>query len=468
MIDLTKLGDSPVAMLGVGASGRGTIAALRNADLTVYAWDDKEEGRTMAAALGAIVHELNDEILKQCRFLVMSPGIPTHHPAPHPVAARAKELNLKIVCDIDLLWRVAPEATYVGITGTNGKSTTTAMIAHILKECGRNVAVGGNLGPAALSLPMMHNKDDIYVLELSSYQLELCPAARFDHAVFLNLTPDHLDRYRDMSQYGDAKLNILRPRMEQRAQSAVVGLDTSETARIFNEQSGLTARQFYPISGQERCLSGVSMIGKILFDDINGERFDLTAARALPGPHNAQNAAAAYAVCLQLGLKPAEIVFNIINFPGLAHRQQYITTISGIDIVNDSKGTNTDATTKALACYDNIYWIAGGQNKDLNMAEIMPFKSRIQGAYLIGEVMDKMAEWCRANSMPHVKSVTMDQALKDALADASKDRRRPATILLSPACKSFDQFKSFEDRGDKFIVAAQALAAEYKNKGTGT
>lgn len=466
MIDLTKLGDSPVAMLGVGASGRGTIAALRNSDITVYAWDDKEEGRTMAAALGAIVHELNDDILKQCRFLVMSPGIPTDHPAPHPVVARARELNLKIVCDIDLLWRVAPEATYVGITGTNGKSTTTALIAHILHRCGRNVAVGGNLGPAALGLPMMTSPNDVYVLELSSYQLELCPAARFDHAVFLNLTPDHLDRYASMHEYEAAKLNVLRPRLEKRAQSAAIGLDTPETAKIFNEQNGLTTREFIPISGQERCMNGISVIGKILFDDVNNLRFDITAARALPGPHNGQNAAAAYAVCLQLGLKPAEIVFNLINFPGLAHRQQYITTINGIDIVNDSKATNTDAATKALACYDNIYWIAGGQNKDLNMQDILPFRSRIHCAYLIGEVMEYMAEWCRVNGVPHVKSGTMSQALKDAVHDAGKDRRRPVTVLLSPACKSFDQFRNFEDRGEKFAAAAIVLADEIKKGGT--
>lgn len=388
MIDLTKLGDSPVAMLGVGASGRGTISALRSAGITVYAWDDNEAGRMAAEGLGAIVHELNDEILQQCRFLVMSPGIPTRYPAPHPVVARAQKLQLKIVCDIDLLWRVAPDATYVAITGTNGKSTTTALVAHILQQCGRNVAVGGNLGPAALGLPMMNSKDDIYVLELSSYQLELCPVARFDHAIFLNLTPDHLDRYSGMTEYGEAKMNILRPRIENRAQTAILSLDTPATSRIFNEQSGITPRHFIPISGQERCLSGISVTGKILHDDINNQRFDITAARALPGPHNGQNAAAAYAVCLQLGLKPAEIVFNIINFPGLAHRQQYITTINGVDIVNDSKATNTDAATKALACYDNIYWIAGGQNKDLNMEDILPFRNRIQGAYLIGQEME--------------------------------------------------------------------------------
>lgn len=466
MIDLTKLGDSPIAMLGVGASGRGTISALRNAGITVYAWDDKEPGRTAAAALGAIVHELNDDVLRQCRFLVMSPGIPTHHPAPHPVAARAKELNLKIVCDVDLLWRVAPEATYVGITGTNGKSTTTALIAHILRECGRNVAVGGNLGPAALTLPMMNSKDDIYVLELSSYQLEICPAARFDHAVFLNLTPDHLDRYSGMTQYGEAKMNILRPRLEQRPQSAAIGLDTPETSRMFNEQSGLNARQFIPISGMDRCLGGISVVGKILFDDINNQRFDLTPARALPGPHNGQNAAAAYAICLQLGLKPAEIVFNMINFPGLAHRQQYITTINGIDIVNDSKATNTDAATKALACYENIYWIAGGQNKDLNMDAILPFRNRIQGAYLIGEEMEKMAEWCRAHGISHNRSQTMDRALKEALHDAQSDRRRPVTILMAPACKSFDQFKNFEDRGEKFAALALELATQARETGT--
>jgi len=463
MIDLQKLGDAPVAVLGVGATGQMTITALRASGITCYAWDDKEEGRTAAAGLGAVVHELTDEILKQCRFLVVAAGIPAHYKA-HPVVARARELQLRIVCDVDLLWRMAPDATYVGITGTNGKSTTTALIAHILRACGRRVALGGNEQIPALGIEMFTSKDDIYLLELSSYQLELCPTARFDHTVFLNLTPDHLDRYASHTEYGAAKMNILRPRGDERRQTAAIGLDTPETAKIFAEQSGLTQRQFIPISGQERCLSGVSVIGRILFDDINNLRFDLTPARALPGPHNGQNAAAAYTICLQLGLKPAEIIFNMIDFPGLAHRQQYVTTINGVDIVNDSKGTNVDATAKALACYDNIYWIAGGKPKELDFKTLAPFRDRIHGAYLIGEAMEPLAEWCRTNSIPHYKSGTLKNAFDAAIREAATDRRRPVTVLLSPACASFDQFKNFEDRGEQFIAMAMKEARSEKRE----
>jgi UDP-N-acetylmuramoylalanine--D-glutamate ligase len=465
MIDLSKLGDSPVAMLGVGASGQATITALRHAGITVYAWDDHAPGRTTASALGAVTCELDDDVLKQCRMLVMSPGIPTQFPAPHPVVARAQKLQLKILCDIDLLWRMAPDATYVAITGTNGKSTTTALIGHILQACGRNVAMGGNLGPAALSLPMLEKPSDIYLLELSSYQLELCPIARFDHTVFLNLTPDHLDRYKNMASYAAAKMNILRPRNDGRPQTAIMGLDTPETARIMSEQSGLSARDFIPISGHERCLSGVSIVGRILHDDINNLRFDLTTALALPGPHNGQNAAAAYAVCLQLGLQPQEIIFNLLNFPGLEHRQKYVTTIDGVDIVNDSKATNADAAAKALACYDNIYWIAGGRPKpgaDYNV--IKSFTSRIQGAYLIGEAASEIAEWCRVNGIPSTPSGTIDKALRDALYEAKLDRRRPVTVLLSPACASFDQFQNFEDRGRQFTAMALTFAAQAKGQ----
>jgi len=456
MIDLTKLGDDPVAVLGIGASGRATIAALRAAGIQCYAWDDNETGRAAAADLGAAVQELTDDILQQCRFLVMAPGIPAHHNA-HPVATRARELKLKLVCDIDLLWRMVPQAIYVGITGTNGKSTTTALIAHILQACGKDIAVGGNLGPPALGLPML-GAGGIYVLELSSYQLELCPTARFDHAVFLNLTPDHQDRYANHTDYGAAKMNILRPRIDERPQTAAIGLDTQKTAQIFAEQGGITDRHFIPISGQERCLSGISVIGRILYDDINNLRFDLTAARALPGPHNGQNAAAAYSVCLQLGLKPAEIIFNLLNFPGLAHRQQYVMAINGVDIVNDSKGTNVDATAKALACYDNIYWIAGGKPKETNFNALSPFRDRIHGAYLIGEAMVPLAEWCRMNSIPYTQSGTLQKAFADAIAEAVVDRRRPVTVLLSPACASLDQFKNFEDRGEQFV----AMVMEYK------
>jgi UDP-N-acetylmuramoylalanine--D-glutamate ligase len=456
MIDLTKLGTQPIAVLGMGISGHATVAALRAAGIQCYAWDDKEESRTAAAELGAKVVELTDDILRQCRYLVASPGIPATYPAPHPVIARARELQLRVVSDIDLLWRAAPDATYIGITGTNGKSTTTALIAHILRQAGRNVAVGGNLGPAALSLPMLTSKDDIYVLELSSYQLELCPAARFDHAVFLNLTPDHMDRYASIESYGAAKCNILRARTDNRPQSAVIGLDTPQTARYFEEYNGLSARHFIPVSGQDRCLSGISAIGRILHDDIHNLRFDLTTARTLPGPHNGQNAAAAYAVCLQLGLNPQEIVFNILNFPGLAHRQQYITSIHNVEIVNDSKATNVDAASKAIACYGNVYWIAGGKPKSLDFTELRPFTDRIQGAYLIGEAADPLADWCRRSSIAHTKCGTLENAVALALRDAIADRRRPVTLLLSPACASYDQFKNFEDRGEQFIQFAMA------------
>jgi UDP-N-acetylmuramoylalanine--D-glutamate ligase len=397
------------------------------------------------------VVELTDDVLKECRYLVASPGIPSTYPAPHSVIKRARELQLRVVCDIDLLWRAAPEATYVAVTGTNGKSTTTALIAHVLAQAGRNVAVGGNLGPAALSLPMLNNKDDIYVLELSSFQLELCPAARFDHVVFLNLTPDHTDRYANIESYGAAKLNILRARTDNRPQSAVIGLDTPATSRYFEEYNGLSARHFIPVSGQDRCMSGVSAIGRILHDDIHNLRFDLTTAKTLPGPHNGQNAAAAYAVCLQLGLNPQEVIFNILNFPGLAHRQQYITTINGVDVVNDSKATNVDAAGKAIACYGNVYWIAGGKPKTLDFSGLRPFADRIQGAYLIGEAAGPLADWCRHSSISHTKSGTLEKAVTDALRDAQADRRRPVTVLLSPACASYDQFKNFEDRGDQFI-----------------
>jgi UDP-N-acetylmuramoylalanine--D-glutamate ligase len=311
---------------------------------------------------------------------------------------------------------------------------------------------------------MLTSKDDIYVLELSSYQLELCPAARFDHAVFLNLTPDHIDRYPNFQAYGAAKANIFRPRTDAAHQSAIVGMDTPETARFFSELNGLSTRHFIPVSGQDRCMAGISAIGRILHDDIHNLRFDLTTAHTLPGPHNGQNAAAAYAVCLQLGLSPQEIIFNILNFPGLAHRQQYITSIQNVEIVNDSKATNVDAAVKAIACYGNVYWIAGGKPKSLDFSGLRPFVDRIQGAYLIGEAAAPLAEWCRAHRVVHTKSETLAVAVQQAIRDAIADRRRPVTVLLSPACASYDQFKNFEDRGEQFI---QFVMAEVEKLGGG-
>ncbi len=455
MIDLRFLGTAPIAVLGLGRTGLAAISALQAAEIPVFAWDDDQTKHAAATARGAVVTPLDDDTITRCRILVLSPGV---NPM-HAIVGRAFTHNLKIVSDIDLLWRANPHATYVAITGTNGKSTTTSVVAHILREAGYTIEVGGNLGQPVLEFGML-GTDGIYVLELSSYQLDLCPMARFDHVVVLNISPDHLERHGTMTNYIEAKKNILRPRRDRDTpQTAIIGLDDAHTVRIFEDTNGLPPRTTIGISGLNHMPDGISVIGRILSDAKNELRFDMASIQTLPGPHNGQNAAAAYAVCRALGLKPAEIMYHMESFPGLVHRQQLVASIDGVEFVNDSKGTNADATAKALACYNNIYWIAGGHKKDASLNGLEIFRDRIQTAYLIGESEDEFAIWCRQHQIPFTRCGTLDQAVVHAFQDARADRRKPVTILLSPATKSYDQYNNFEERGQHFIEAVDMLGA---------
>ncbi len=445
-----------VAVLGLARSGLVAAQALQRGGARVLAWDDAATRREQAAAAGVPIVDLTGRDLAGVRALVLSPGIPHTHPQPHPVAARARAAGTRIIGDIELLALSCRAARYVGITGTNGKSTTTALIGHILQQAGRKAAVGGNIGTPALALAAL-GADGIYVLEMSSYQLELTESLVCDVAVLLNLTPDHIDRHGDMAGYVAAKRRIFRG--QRRPQAAVIGADDPPSRAILRELVAAGTRTMVPISAETGAPGGVFVDNGVLIDDMTGAAarvLDLRDVARLPGRHNWQNAAAAYAAARCLDVAPAAIAAGIASFPGLAHRQELIAAIDGVRYVNDSKATNADAAAKALACYDDIYWIAGGVPKEGGIAPLAPFFPRLRRAFLIGQASDAFAATLEGRAA-FTRCGDLAGAVAAAREAALAERRPHPVVLLSPACASFDQFANFEERGEVFRRLVQAL-----------
>jgi UDP-N-acetylmuramoylalanine--D-glutamate ligase len=429
----------PVAVLGLGKSGLVAARALAASGTEVWAWDDDEMKRKALATT-----DLYNCDWSRPSALVLSPGIPQRYPAPHPIAAKASAAKVPIIGEVELLFRAQPKATYIGITGTNGTSTTTALIGHLLRRAGKRAEVGANLGTPALALAPLE-EGGIYVLEMSSYQLELMPTARFDVAVLLNITPDHLDRHGGMAGYIAAKRHVFD--RQRRQDYAVIGIDDQHCRAI---REGLADRHVVAVAVGCQASTAIIVRHGILSDETGREIMDLARAPALPGPHNWQNAAAAFAVGRALGLSNAAIAAGIETYPGLPHRQELILTREGVRFINDSKATNADATARALACYDPIYWILGGRPKETGLDGLEPYYHRVAKAYLIGEAAADFEKRLAADDVATRQCGTLDHAVTAAAADAAAAKREGAVVLLSPACASFDQFANFEERGERF------------------
>lgn len=456
LIRIPDVAGRTLAVLGLGKSGLIAARALEASGAVVWAWDDAPAQRARLANEGIEPVDLADADWGRPDALVLSPGIPHAHPAPHPVAAKAKAAGKPVIGDVELLLRAQPAARILAITGTNGKSTTTALSGHILASAGRHVAVGGNIGTPALALPPV-GAAGIYVLELSSYQLEITPSLKPAVAVLLNVTPDHIDRHGDMAGYVAAKERIFR--RQDAGDTAVIGIDDETCRAIAARNAARQGPRVIAVSSTGPARGGVSGAGGKLVDDLEGKAetvLDLTTVPTLPGAHNWQNAAAAYAAARALGLGRQAIVDGLKTYPGLAHRQELIATIDGVRYVNDSKATNADATAKALACYQPIYWILGGRPKEGGIKSLAPFFGRIAHAYLIGEAGPEFARTLEGRA-PATECGTLDRAIVAAHARAQADRRPGAVVLLSPACASFDQFANFEQRGDAFRRLVLAL-----------
>jgi UDP-N-acetylmuramoylalanine--D-glutamate ligase len=438
------------AVVGLGQNGRPAAEALSAMGADVTAWDDSESARASASNL-----RLRDLREGELNFdaIVLSPGIPHTLPKPHPIATRAIAAGIPIVSDVELLYeavrRAGSRARFVGITGTNGKSTTTALLAHVLRQAGCNAVAGANLGPAALSLPLLPD-DGVYVLEMSSYMLERLDTVRFDAAAMLNLSADHIDRHGDMAGYALAKRAIFDRQVN--GDLAVVGIEDAGS-RVMADWLDTRPATVVRVSGSGAadvfCEDGV-------LRDASGPVLRMADAIALPGAHNAQNAAAAAAIALFLGVPRDRIAAGIASYPGLPHRQQRVVTVDGITFVNDSKATNADAAGRALICYDRLIWIAGGMGKEGGIVPLVPHFPRIARAMLIGRDATIFAETLREHGVPFDMAETLEAAVASAFAAAK--RERAPVVLLSPATASWDQFKSYEHRGDRFAELVRELA----------
>lgn len=456
------------AIFGLGRSGLAAVAALKAAGNQVVAWDDAEAPRQAAADMGADIRDLTQDFGAAER-LIVSPGVPLTHPAPHQVILVAQAAGAEILGDMDLFadalahGGLRDSVTLIGITGTNGKSTTTALVSHMLSCAGHNTHQGGNIGTPVLDLPL--EAGATYVLELSSYQLDLNRRFAVDIGVWLNLTPDHLERHGDMAGYAAAKANLFADGKSQKAR--IIGID-DDYGRALADKLSKQASPLITIGAQNADV--IYLANAIEITQPKKDIMSLADCAALPGAHNAQNAAAAFAVGQVLGVPTARIIDAFICFGGMAHRLQVIAEHAAVTFVNDSKATNMEATRHALAAYNNIYWIAGGRAKTdasghLGLDMLSPYFGNIRGAYLIGEAANLFAENL-ADRLPTTLCGTVDRAVTDAAFQAKSDHFDTSIVLLSPACASFDQYLDFEARGDAFCAAvADWISAEHELSG---
>jgi UDP-N-acetylmuramoylalanine--D-glutamate ligase len=443
------------AVYGIARSGLATAEALLASGAKVTAWDAKEEARAKAPT-GTGIANLDEADLSQFDSLVVTPGLPLNR---HPIAKRARDAGVEIIGDIELFARARPELPphkVVGITGTNGKSTTTALVHHILKTASVPTTMGGNIGLPILAQDPLP-EGGVYVLELSSYQIDLTQSLDCDVAVLLNITPDHLDRYESFEAYASSKIRLLD--MQQPHQRAFVGVAELATMQLYRPGHEPMIDQFEdhffdvpPKSTVPRQFeSQAEVVAEMTARSDRAKKAHATWP-SLQGPHNLQNALAAIATCRALNLDEGKIAEGLRTYPGLPHRMERVREKDGVTFVNDSKATNPTATAPALAAFPAIRWILGGQAKTDALDECAPHFGHVRSAYTIGEAAD-LFERLLAPHMPVKNCGKLDEAVRQAARDAQPGD----TVLLSPACASFDQFHDFEDRGDQFKALVGAL-----------
>ena len=462
MIPVRGFEGKRVAVFGLGRTGLTAARALVAGGAEVALWDEQQASRDAAAAEGFPVVDLETADWSQFAALMLSPGVPLTHPEPHWTVKKAKDNGVEIVGDIELFARTvnaAPEhrrPKVIAITGTNGKSTTTALIGHICREAGKDARIGGNIGIGVLGLEDMHG-GAVYVLEVSSYQLDLTSSLKPDVAVLLNISPDHLDRHGGMEGYVAAKRRVLLN--QGKGDTAVIGVDDPWCQQICTEITAANRRTIIPISSGRAIGRGVYALSGVLYDgagDRATEVCDLLRARSLPGRHNWQNAAAAYAACRAVGIPAADVADALLSFPGLAHRMEKVGVLGGVTFINDSKATNADAARQAMSTYPRFYWIAGGVPKAGGIDSLSDLFPRVAKAYLVGQAAEAFAITLQ-NKAPAVICGDLATATAQAFADAEAAGDEQI-VLLSPACASFDQFPDFEVRGDAFRAIVRDLA----------
>ena len=466
MIVAKNFSDKTVAVMGLARSGQSSVLSLLAAGATVIAWDDNEEKCNETAELGAQIKDLSREKFDVIDALVLSPGIPHSFPEPHQVVKNARESGVPIIGDLEIFAHNFKEASVIGVTGTNGKATTTALIGHVLSRLNVDNDIAGNIGRPVLELSSKANSS-IQVLELSSYQLELAPSLQCEIGILLNISPDHLDRHGGMDGYVNAKLRLFDSLTS--TSLAIIGIDDELTANIYNEIRRKKEFSVIAVSGKSVPSNGVGIENNVIKSKVSGKLksiADLSGCKTLIGTHNHQNAAAATAVAMSLGFASDVIDPALVSFEGLPHRQEVIRECHGISFINDSKATNAEATERALSSYSTIYWIAGGLSKEGGASALKNNLECVRHVFLIGTSVDEFFDELNTK-VPCTKCYDLKNAIQLATAAALKEINGSTVVLLSPAAASFDQFDSYEERGDLFrsLVGGLKFEGIKKNRG---
>jgi UDP-N-acetylmuramoylalanine--D-glutamate ligase len=464
VIPVTTFAGRKVAVFGLGGSGLVSASALLAGGADVVAFDDDAPSVAKANAAGIPTADLHKIDWGRIAALVLAPGVPLTHPAPHWTVELANKAGVEVIGDIELFCRErrrrAPSAPFVAITGTNGKSTTTALVAHLTAAAGFDTQLGGNIGTAILSLaPPRESRIQplrVHVIECSSYQIDLAPSLDPSIGILINLSEDHLDRHGTMENYAAVKERLVAG--VQQDGSAIVGVDDA-WCRAIADRLERAGKRVVRISVARELDDGIYAKAERIVrasGAVAAPLAELGGIGSLRGLHNAQNAACATAAALGLGLAPAAIQAGLRSFPGLAHRMEEVGRRGAVLFVNDSKATNADSAAQALACFSDIYWLAGGKPKTGGIEALRKFFPRIRKAYLIGEAADEFAATL-AGDVPYEINGTLDKALAAAARDAEAAMAPEPVVLLSPACASFDQYRNFEIRGTAFRDLVRAL-----------
>lgn len=443
-----------IAIFGLGKSGLSTAKACLDNDVKVTAWDDNEKSREKAKAFGATISDLTQDDLTNFDYLVLAPGIPYTF-EPHDIVLQSQKYNLKIIGDVELLHQIGMPCQTIGITGTNGKSTTTALMTHILNENGKSAIMAGNIGIPVFDVDFTQDYDFL-VLELSSFQLDLCPSFRPNFSILLNISSDHLDRHGSMEEYIKSKSVIL-----EGEGVAVVDIDDDFNQVLFDKNFLMGKRKYIPVSVHYEIPEGFFVKNDNLYQNHQGENNLLGSLENLPtlrGVHNQQNILCCNVIANEIGLDHQSFFSSLKSFSGLPHRQYLVTQKNNISFVNDSKATNAEAASKALSSYDDIFWIIGGRAKKDGLQGLEIFKDKIVKTYVIGEATERFSQWLDIQNFTYEICDTIQKATKKAYQDANQFDQ-DAVILLSPACASWDQFPSFEERGNVFEQTVKEITS---------
>lgn len=470
MIISASYKNKKVGVLGLGKAGIFAAYSMILGGSKVFAWDDsiklgnsieshfkkdflsREQQITILKAIddGLLIIEDLLPIITDLSALFVTPGIGITPPKQHPICAEAIKTKTPLISDFDLLWKKCNKSHYIGITGTNGKSTTTALLGHIFKELDKNTEIGGNIGTSVLDLKEL-NSDGFYILEASSFQIERLNNIVFNTAILLNITPDHLDRYNSFEDYMNAKALLFQNQTS--SDYAIISVDCTNAANIYNKLKANSKSTIVPISCHSIIDQGISLIDGYIHINLKEKNTKIHIGHSawLPGAHNAQNILAAFAAAFLNGLDPKKVVEAIQSFKGLEHRMKLAHQYKKLKFVNDSKATNVDACEKALQTYDDIYWIAGGISKDSGIESLSGLFCKIKHAFLIGAAAVEFSYVLQKHNVPYTISHTLEKAMRDIKLLAPKE----GVILLSPACASLDQWKNFEERGNAFSKISQ-------------